>query len=135
MKKVVVIDAQGGGIGKQLVAEIKKRNLNVKITAIGANASATAAMLKAGADEGASGENPVIVACRTADVIMGPIGIVVADSMLGEITERMAIAIGRASAEKILIPINHCSNYVAGVAKGSMKTVIDDAVEYLSTLL
>lgn len=135
MKKVVVIDAQGGGIGRQIIVEIKKKELSCTITAIGANATATTAMLKAGADQGASGENPVVVACRTADVIMGPIGIVITDAMLGEITSTMATAIGQSAAAKILIPFNHCDNYVAGVKNTSMKSMIEDAVEHLQEIL
>ena len=95
MKKIVVIDGQGGRLGQMVVEGIKKEGLTAELVAIGTNSSATAAMLKAGADAAATGENPVVVACRTADVIVGPIGIVAADSLLGEITPAMAVAVGQ----------------------------------------
>ncbi len=131
---ILIIDAQGGGIGKQLVSEIKQAMPSSRIVAVGSNTTATAQMLKAGADVGATGENPVIVGCRTADVILGPVGIVIADAMYGEITPAMATAVGQSNAEKILIPINHCSNYIVGVGNQSMKTLIQEAVEKLKTL-
>lgn len=131
---ILIIDAQGGGIGKQLVSEIKLAMPSSRIVAVGSNTTATAQMLKAGADVGATGENPVIVGCRTADVILGPVGIVIADAMYGEITPAMAAAVGQSNAEKILIPINHCSNYIVGVGNQSMKFLIQEAVEKLKTL-
>ena len=87
---ILIIDGQGGQMGAQLVREILSKFEGVDLTVVGTNASATAAMLKAGAKKGATGENPVVVACRHADVIMGPVGIVIADSLLGEVTEKIA---------------------------------------------
>ena len=110
--QILVIDAQGGGIGKQIVAAIHKNIPNATVTAVGTNTAATTAMLKAGADHGATGENAVIVGARKADVIIGPIGIVIADSLFGEITPAMAIAVGKSDAKRILIPVNHCDNIV-----------------------
>ena len=112
--KITVIDGQGGNIGKRIVEEIKGRRSDVFITAIGTNSAATSAMMKGGADQGATGENPVVLASRDADVIIGPIGIIMADSMYGEITPKMAEAVGASKARKILIPINKCVT-VAGV--------------------
>lgn len=112
--KIVVIDGQGGNIGKRIVEEIRKKKSDAFITAIGTNSAATSAMMKGGADQGATGENPVVLAMRDADVVLGPIGIVLSDSMLGEITPRMAEAVGSSRAKKILIPINRCMT-VAGV--------------------
>lgn len=131
MKKVLVIDAQGGGIGKQLISELKKADLNIEIIAVGTNSIATEQMLKAGADHAATGENPVLVNSRSADYILGPIGIVIADSMYGEITPKMACAIGQSTASKILIPINHCDNYIVGVPVNNVKSLIGEAVEKL----
>ena len=111
---IVVIDGQGGQVGAQLIKEICANFQNINLTAIGTNAVATSAMLKAGAAAGATGENPVVVACRKADVIIGPIGIVIADSLLGEITEKMALAVSKADAVRILLPINKCNNLIAG---------------------
>ena len=107
---ILVIDGQGGMLGSQLVKEIASNFPAVKITAVGTNAVATASMLKAGAANGATGENPVIVGARKADVIIGPIGIVIADSLSGEITPKMATAVGQADAIRILIPMNKCEN-------------------------
>ena len=112
--KIVVIDGQGGNIGRRIVEEIKAKKIGCEILAIGTNSTATALMMKSGADVGATGENPVVLASRDADVIIGPIGIILADSMYGEITPRMAEAIGASRARKILIPINKCV-VVAGV--------------------
>ena len=86
--EILVIDGQGGGLGRQLVAAVKKAVPQAVVTAIGTNSAATSAMLKAGADRAATGENAVVVGCRRADVILGPIGIVMADALLGEITPK-----------------------------------------------
>ena len=99
------------------------------------SATATAAMMKAGAKQAATGENPVVVACRTADVILGPIGIVIADSLIGEVTPKMAVAVGQAQATRILIPMNKCDNLIAGVSSRSTATVIADAIEKLRALI
>ena len=112
--KIVVIDGQGGNIGRRIVEEIKAKKTGCEILAIGTNSTATALMMKGGADVGATGENPVVLASRDADVIIGPIGIILTDSMYGEITPRMDEAIGASKARKILIPINKCVT-VAGV--------------------
>ena len=130
--KVLVIDGQGGGLGRQLVAAVKAGYPDVEVLAVGTNSAATGAMLKAGADMAATGENSVEVACRKADVIMGPVGIVIADSMLGEITPRMAVAVGQSSAKRILIPVNLCDNIVVGVSDASMGKNVQNAVEALA---
>ncbi|MCQ2483309.1 MAG: DUF3842 family protein [Clostridia bacterium] len=135
--KIVVIDGQGGRLGSSLVAALKKKNLDYPIYAIGTNSIATAAMLKSGADFGATGENPVRVACSDAekeDVIMGPIGIVSADSLLGEITPGMAVAIGRSKGTKILIPTNCCKNIVVGIKDASLSELVNEAVEEVVSL-
>ena len=132
---VTVIDGHGGLIGAQIIKEITARFKNIKLTAIGTNAVATAAMLKAGASDGATGENPVIVACRSADVIIGPIGIVIADSLLGEITPKMAVAIGQAKATRILLPMNKCKNLVAGILDISTNTIIEDVMAKLEKII
>ncbi len=126
---VLVIDGQGGGIGKQLIAAIKKRMPNVSVMAVGTNSSATSAMLKAGADNAATGENAVIVGCRTADIIVGPVSIVVADSMLGEVTPPMAAAIGQSPAKRIFIPVNRCNNYIVGISDLPIGKLVQAAVD------
>lgn len=126
---ILVIDGQGGGIGKQLVEEIRKALPEAFITAAGTNSIATSAMIKAGADNGATGENAVIVGCRNADIIAGPMGIVIADSLLGEITPAMAVAVGQSSALRILLPVNRCKNLIIGIADMDIATMIKKAVE------
>ena len=126
---ILVIDGQGGQLGGQIIKSLKAKFENIDITAVGTNATATATMLKAGASRGATGENPVVVACRKADIIIGPIGIVIADAMLGEITPQMATAVGQADANRILLPINKCDNLVAGVGDISMTAIIEDAIK------
>ena len=108
---------------------------DIKITAVGTNAAATATMLKAGADQAATGENPVVVACRKADVIIGPIGIVIADSLLGEITPQMAVAVGQSDAVKILLPVNKCDNLVAGITQVSTAAILEDVIEKVKKVL
>ena len=133
--KLVVIDGQSGRMGQLFIERVRAAGLPCEITAIGTNAIATAAMLKAGAQQGATGENPVLVACRTADIIAGPIGILSADSLLGEITPAMAVAIGQSGAKKLLLPVNQCSNLVAGVPAMTLKELMDKALELLISLL
>lgn len=128
---ILIIDAQGGGIGRQLITEIKSRRKDLFITAVGTNSAATQSMLRAGADQASTGENAVIVACRDADVIIGPIGIVIADSMLGEVTPKMAKAIGRSSARRILIPFQHCGSTIVGVEETNTGKLIIEAVNRL----
>ena len=131
--RILVIDAQGGGIGKQLIAAIKQELPEAKITAVGTNSNATAVMLKSGADEAATGENSVVVCAKNADVIVGPIGIVI-DALLGEITPKMALAVAQSNAARVLIPFNHCDNYIAGVSDLNTKTLINDAVRKIKAL-
>ena len=135
MKRVVVIDGRSGRTGQLFIERIKAAQLNCEIAAIGTNAIATAAMLKAGAAAGATGENPVVVACRTADVIAGPIGILAADSLMGEITPKMAVAVGQSSATKLLFPVSHCNNVVVGTQSLSLSRLMDEAVELLRSML
>ena len=131
---ILVIDGQGGQLGSQLVKAILQQMKEVKVMAVGTNAIATAAMLKAGAHQASTGENPVVVACRKAEVIIGPIGIVIADAMFGEVTPAMAVAVARADAVRILLPVNKCDNLVAGVPDLSMSTLIADVMVKLQGL-
>ena len=115
MKKIVVIDGQGGKMGAALTSQLKASGLDAEIIAIGTNSAATAAMLKAGADAGATGENPVVVNCADADIVTGPMGIITANALYGEITPKMAAAVSASPAQKLLIPVNRCSVTVVGV--------------------
>ena len=132
--KVVVIDGQSGRMGQLFLERAVAAKLPCELLAVGTNAIATSAMLKAGASAGATGENPVLVACRTADGIVGPIGILAADSLMGEITPAMAVAIGQSRAKKLLLPVNHCNNLVAGTQSLSLSRLMEEAVELLRSL-
>ena len=135
MKRVLIVDAQGGGLGKQLILKIRREIPDVHITAVGTNVVATTAMMKAGADEAATGENAVRVCVKKADYIVGPIGIVIADAMLGEITSEVARAVSQADAKRILIPFSNCDNFIAGVSDFSTGQLVDEAVNHLKKIL
>ena len=132
--RILVVDGQGGQLGGQIIKSLINSIAEVEITAVGTNATATATMLKAGASRAATGENPVIVACRKAEVIIGPIGIVIADAMYGEITPKMAVAIGQADATRILLPINKCDNLIAGIPEVSTTAIIEDVIQKVMVL-
>ena len=127
-KQILIIDGQGGLLGKQLVEAIRKTVPDAEITAVGTNSIATSSMLKAGAHQGATGENAVLVAVRHADIIAGPVGMVIADSLLGEITPAMAAAVGSSDAVKLLLPVNKCNNVVIGAGGKSTSELIEEAV-------
>ncbi|MCF0142855.1 MAG: DUF3842 family protein [Parasporobacterium sp.] len=132
---ILVVDGQGGNLGSQIIKNVKERFSAADVIAVGTNAIASSSMLKAGAAYAATGENPLIVACRKADVIIGPIGIVIADAINGEVTPKMAVAAGQADATRILIPINKCENQVAGVPDLSMGALIEDAMKKLEQVM
>ena len=132
--RVLVIDGQGGGLGRQLVAAISAACPDVELTAVGTNSLATSAMHKAGAVRAATGENAVVVNCRHADVIVGPIGIVIADALLGEITPAMAAAVCQSGAKRVLVPINHCENYVVGVPEQPVSQLVSAAAQKVKAL-
>ena len=132
--KVLVIDGQGGGLGRQLVAAIAAACPEAELTAVGTNSLAANAMLKAGAARAATGENAVVVNCRHADVIVGPIGIVIADALLGEITPAMAAAVCQSGAKRVLVPINHCENYVVGVPEQPVSQLVAAAAQKVKAL-
>lgn len=133
--KITVIDGQGGRIGKSIIEQMKKKHPDLELYAIGTNSIATSAMLKAGADYGATGDNAVIVNAADSDLIVGPIGIVFANALLGEITPAIASAIGASKAFKILIPVNRCNHFVAGCKDASMGDYIRIAIEKIESML
>ena len=132
---VAVVDGQGGGMGRGLVEAVKKKWPSLHVRALGTNSLATAAMLRAGADDGATGENAVVVNCRIADVIVGPIGIVIADALLGEITPAMAAAVCQSPARRVLVPINHCENIVVGVPDQPIGQLVAAAAQKVKELV
>lgn len=125
---ILVIDAQGGGMGRMLVEGLKRALPEQPVTAVGTNALATSAMLKGGADQAATGENAIRVCAARADIILAPIGMVLADAMLGEVTAEMAVAIGSSPAHKILLPVSRCQTSVVGVTKMTMAEAVERAV-------
>ena len=133
--KILVIDGQGGRVGRQIIESILARFPAADLIAVGTNSLATECMIKGGAKQVATGENAVIVGARRADVIVGPLGIVIADSLLGEITPAMAVAVGQSSAVRILIPMNLCDNVIAGIAGLPLSALVQDAVERVTALL
>lgn len=132
--RILVIDGQGGKMGRQLIERIGAGFPDSVVTAVGTNGTATCAMIKGGAKFAATGENAVITASRRADVIIGPVGIVIADSLVGEISPAMATAVGQSDAVKILIPTNKCNNLIAGVGAQTVTELLDDVILKLSAL-
>lgn len=130
--KIVVIDGQGGKMGRAIVEGLRAGGIEAEIIAVGTNSAATTAMLAARADGGATGENAVIVNCRDADYIIGPIGILVADSQHGEITPAMSVAVGRSRAKRILLPVNRCNTLVVGVQEYSISETVRLAVREIT---
>ena len=133
--RIAVIDGQGGNIGRQLVKSIHDCFPDVVIRAIGTNSTATANMLKGGADEAATGENAAVVGARDADIIVGPIGIIIADALLGEVTPKMAEAVATSPAMKILIPLNRCEVLIAGIEDKSTSELLDDTVKKIRAII
>lgn len=129
---ILVIDGQGGKMGAALTEQIKKNVSDAALVAIGTNSLATSAMLRAGADAAATGENPVVVNSAWADVIVGPIGIIVANALLGEITPKMAAAVSESGAKKVLIPVNRCAVTVVGVQEKTLSEYVRDAVALIT---
>lgn len=133
--KVLVIDGQGGGIGRAVVAALKQRKPDLPLTALGTNAIATTAMLKAGADKGATGESAIRYQCRDADIIVGVIGILHANAMLGEISPEIAAAVSASEAEKVLIPLERCGLHVVGVTPQTVEEKVAQAAATVARLV
>ena len=131
MKKILVIDGQGGKMGREIVSRILSAHPGTDLTAVGTNSLATDAMLRGGASKAATGENAVIVNAAKADIIIGPIGILCADALLGEITASMAAAVGRSEARKILVPVNNCNIRIASAADISFGALLDRVMALL----
>jgi len=129
--KLLIIDGKSGRMGAQIIEGLRKAGISEEhtIIAVGTNALATSAMINAGADRGATGENAVVVQCKSADVIVGTLGIALADSMLGEVSPKMAVAVGQSGAERILLPTDKCNTFIAGAERLSMRQLVETAVE------
>lgn len=132
--KIMVMDGQGGGVGRSLIEELHSRYPEAELIAVGTNATATSNMMKGGTNEGATGENAVVYNSARVDAILGPIGIVVANAMLGEITPRMAEAVASSDVPILLIPMSRCNAQVMGVENRKLADNIREAVERLAEL-
>ena len=129
---ILVIDGQGGKMGAALTEQVKRSLPDAQVIAVGTNSLATSAMLRAGADAAATGENPVVVNAASADIIVGPIGVIIANALLGEITPKMAAAVADSPAKKILLPVTRCSVTVVGVQERTLADYVRDAVQMIS---
>ena len=132
--KIIVIDGQGGSLGKAVISRLLEENIKAEIIALGTNSTATQNMIKGNNIQGATGENPVVVNSIDADIIIGPIGILTANSMLGEITEKMTMAISKSRATKLLIPYNKCKVIVAGIKNDTFHNYINEVVDYIKKI-
>jgi len=134
--KIAVIDGKGGGIGCQVIERLKSlKNSDIEIIALGTNSQATANMLKAGANDGATGENAIVWMSNKADVIIGPMAIIAANSMMGEISPKMAEAISGSNAKKLLLPINKCNFEIIGLENCQLKQLFDILIEKIKMML
>lgn len=135
---ISIIDGQGGGIGKNIVSKLRKqipKDSGITICALGTNSTATNNMIKAGADIGATGQNAIVRTANQSHIILGPIAIVAANSMLGELTPAMALAISSCSAQKILIPLNRCNITIAAELNSTTDTYIDYSIKLVMQYL
>ena len=132
---ILIIDGQGGNLGRQLTKRLREALPQADMVVVGTNSTATENMLKGGANRAATGENAVLVNARRAKIIAGPLGIVIADALMGEVTPAMAMAVGRSDAVRVLIPMNRCDTLVAGVADKPMSELVEDAVRRIVQLL
>ena len=133
--KILVIDGMGGGIGKAIIEHIRTQYADIEITAVGTNAIATTAMLKAGATNGATGENALLFNSQKADCIIGVVGIIIANSMHGEISPKMAKAVSSSSAHKILVPIDKCGVTILGLAEKPASTYVGEINSVLENFI
>ena len=133
--RIVVVDGQGGGIGRSLVELLIKNFPDAEIGAVGTNSVATETMLKGGPTFAATGDNAVIFNAAEADILVGPAGIIMANAMHGEISPAIAMAISSSRAKVVLIPMNHCRAYIAGVEEKKVAEYLLDAVEIIRRLI
>lgn len=134
--KIAVIDGMGGGIGSQVVERLKSLNNNdIEIIALGTNSQATSNMIKSGAHEGATGENAIAWMCKKVDIIIGPLAIIAANSMMGEISPKMSEAIASSSARKLLLPVSKCNIEVIGLENLQFKTIFKELTETVKKIL
>ncbi len=127
--KILILDGKGGGIGRKVAERLLQENLRAQLIVTGSNAAATSNMMKAGVATGATGENAWLYNCDKADMIIGPVGVIVAHSMHGEISPQMAIAVSNSLAEKILIPVSNHHFSIVGMPELKLPQILDKLVE------
>jgi hypothetical protein len=133
---VLVMDGQGGGIGSVVIKALRSAvTENVEILALGTNSAATARMMKAGANRGATGENAIVQMAAKADVIMGPLAILMAHAMMGEVTPRMAEAVSMSNAKKILIPLTQERVRLVGITADPLPHLVEEAVKVVKEIV
>lgn len=133
--KLLVVDGKGGGLGKAIIESIRKSDLkNIQVLALGTNGIATQNMLKAGADDGATGENAILHMAPKADVIVGPLAIIHAGGMMGEISFKMANAISESEAIKMLLPTNQCHVEILDLKMSPLKSILSELIEKLKNM-
>lgn len=134
--KIAVIDGKGGGIGCQVVERLKslKRD-GIEIIVLGTNSQATANMLRAGGNDGATGENAIVWMSDKVDIIIGPMAIIAANSMMGEISPKMAVAISSSKARKLLLPVSKCNFEIVGLEGYQLKQLFDEMIERVKSIL
>lgn len=133
--KTLIIDGQGGGLGRAITAALRQALPDLALIALGTNAIATTAMLKAGAQQGATGESAIRWQCRDARLILGPTGLLTAGALLGEISPAIAAAVGESPAHKLLIPSDRCNVQVIGVKPQSMDDAVRELVERVRAIV
>lgn len=134
--KIAVIDGMGGGIGSQAIERLKSLNNNdIEIIALGTNSQATANMIKSGAHQGATGENAISWMCQKVDIIIGPLAIIAANSMMGEISPKMSEAIASSPAKKLLLPVSKCNIDVIGLEDLQFKVIFEELTKTIKNLL
>lgn len=133
--KLAVIDGQGGGIGATIIKGIRQAiDQDVEILALGTNSAATTRMMKAGANRGATGENAIVLTCKMVDLIIGPIGIIMANSMMGEVSPAMAAAVTSSSAPKILLPLTQENVILVGASEEPLPHLVERAIRKIKEI-
>jgi hypothetical protein len=135
-KSIAVIDGQGGGIGSVIIKRLREAlGEEIEVIGLGTNAMATGAMLKAGANKGASGENAIVQTVKVVDILTGPVSIVLANSMMGELTPRMAEAIASAPALKCILPLKMPEVEIIGAPKEPLPHLVDQLVKRIQEII
>lgn len=134
-KILLVMDGQGGGVGRKIAERLVAENLSLELIAVGANAAATSNMMKAKITAGATGENAWIYNCAKADIIAGPIGIILANSMHGEISPKMALAVAESDAKRILVPVPNRHISIVGLPERTLPQYLDEMVQIIKAII